>query len=104
MRLFGSLAVLDDVFFFFMPSMRAQNDLRLAADLALLAASAFLTGGFRLPPVDRLYEARPAALRPPLGFLPAARVQAGVLAVAFFLAAITCPCCFCGSGQKCAFP
>ncbi len=34
-----------------MPPMRAQNDLRRAADLGDLAACLAETGGFRVPPV-----------------------------------------------------
>jgi hypothetical protein len=52
--LFGFRAVLDEVNFFFMPDMRAQKDLRLAAEVSDLAACFLLTGAFRFPPVDRL--------------------------------------------------
>jgi hypothetical protein len=54
MRELGSLAVLAEVFFFFMPSMRAQNESRRAAAFGDAAACFFLTGGFKLPPVDLL--------------------------------------------------
>lgn len=68
-----------------MPSIRAQNDLLRAADLGDLLASAFFTGGFKFPPVALLYEARPLAFNPPLGFLPAFRCHAGDLAIYRFL-------------------
>ena len=68
------------------PPIRAQNDLRRAADLGDLAACLADTGGFRVPPVCALYDARPLAFNPPSGFLPSARVQAGVLALVDFLA------------------
>jgi hypothetical protein len=77
---FGSLAVLLEVLFAFIPHIRPQKDLRLAADLGDLAASAFLTGGFRFIPCA-LAEARPFALRPPFGFLPSALCHAGDLAI-----------------------
>ena len=68
------------------PPMRAQNDLRRAADLGDLEACLDETGGFRVPPVWALYDARPLAFKPPAGFLPSDRVQAAVLGAAFFLA------------------
>jgi hypothetical protein len=77
---FGSPAVLLEVFFAFIPHIRLQKDLRLAADLGDLEASAFLTGGFRFIPCA-LAEALPLALRPPLGFLPSALCHAGDLAI-----------------------
>jgi len=49
-----------------------------ARKLALLGLSPFFTGAFSLPP---LYDARPLAFKPPLGFLPALRCHAGVLAI-----------------------
>jgi hypothetical protein len=52
--LLGSPAVLEDVFLRFMPSIRAQKDFRLPADLVEREASSRLTGGFRFPPVARL--------------------------------------------------
>ena len=68
------------------PPIRAQNDLRRAADFGDLAACLADTGGLRVPPVCALYEARPLALRPPAGFLPSLRVHAAVLAI--FLASV----------------
>jgi hypothetical protein len=58
---FGSLAVLAEVNLDFMPHIRLQNDLRLAADLGDFLASAFFTGAFRFIPCA-LAEARPLAL------------------------------------------
>jgi len=66
-----------------MPPILAQNDLRLAADLGDFAACFADTGGFNVPPVSRLYDARPAALSPPEGFLPSLRCHAAVLAITF---------------------
>ena len=63
-----------------MPPIRAQNCLRRPAALGDLAACLADTGGFRVPPVCFLYEARPLALSPPLGFLPSLRCHAAVLA------------------------
>ena len=60
------------------PPIRAQKDLRRAADFGDLAACLAETGGLRVP---LEYEARPLALRPPLGFLPSLRVHASVLAI-----------------------
>jgi hypothetical protein len=77
---FGSLAVLLEVFFAFIPHIRPQNDLRRAADLGDFLASAFFTGGLRFIPCA-LAEARPLALRPPLGFLPSALCHAGDFAI-----------------------
>jgi hypothetical protein len=45
---------LDEVSFFFMPDIRAQKDLRLAAEVSDRAACFLLTGAFKFPPVDRL--------------------------------------------------
>jgi hypothetical protein len=81
---FGSLAVFAEVSLDFIPHIRPQKDLRRPADLGDLAASAFLTGGFRFIPCA-LAEARPLALRPPFGFLPSALCHAGDLAIYFFL-------------------
>ena len=61
-----------------MPPIRAQNDLRRAADFGDLAACFADTGGLRVPLV---YEARPLALSPPLGFFPSLRVHAAVFAI-----------------------
>ena len=60
------------------PPMRAQNDLRRAAALGDLAACFAETGGFSVPPVCALYDARPLAFNPPLGFLPSFLVHAAV--------------------------
>ncbi len=65
-----------------MPPIRAQNDLRRAAFLGDWAAALADTGGLRVPPVCALYDARPLAFRPPLGFLPSLRCHAAVLATA----------------------
>ena len=67
-----------------MPPIRAQNDLRRAADLGDLAACLDDTGGFKVPPVWALYEARPLAFSPPLGFLPSLRCHAAVLGITIF--------------------
>jgi hypothetical protein len=80
MRLLGSFAVLAEVNFFLAPFILAQNDLRLDASFSFLGLGA---GGFKLPPVDLLYEALPLAFNPPLGFLPSFLVQAAVLAITF---------------------
>ena len=61
MREFGSFAVFLLVSFFFMPLIRAQNELRRDPPSGC--------GLFKFPPVARLYAARPSALRPPAGFL-----------------------------------
>jgi hypothetical protein len=42
------------------------------------------TGGFNVPPVSRLYAARPLAFNPPLGFLPSLRCHAGDFAILYF--------------------
>ncbi len=63
--------------------MRAQKDLRRAADFGDLAACLAETGGFSVPPVWALYEARPLAFSPPLGFLPSFLVHAAVLGIIF---------------------
>jgi hypothetical protein len=65
------------------PPILAQNDLRLAADLGDFLAWAAETGGFKVPPVSRLYEARPLAFKPPSGFLPSLRCHAADLAIIF---------------------
>ena len=66
-----------------MPPILAQKDLRRAADLGDLAACFAETGGLSVPPVCALYEARPLALSPPLGFFPSLRCQAAVLAITY---------------------
>jgi len=73
----GSLAVLEDVSFDFMPLILAQK-------LFFLPASSFVfgfgAGGFRFIPCD-FADARPFAFRPPLGFFPSALCHAGDLAM-----------------------
>ena len=64
-----------------MPSMRAQKDLRRAADFLDLEASSRDTGGFSVPPVSFLYEARPFAFKPPSGFFPSLRCHAADFAI-----------------------
>jgi len=64
--------------------MRAQNDLRRFAALGDLAACLAETGGLSVPPVWALYEARPLAFSPPLGFLPSFLVHAAVLGIILF--------------------
>ena len=83
MRLFGLLAVFADVLRRFIPHIREQNDFLRAAFFGDFFAAAFFTGGFNVPPVARLYDARPLAFKPPLGFLPAFRCHAGDLAIYF---------------------
>jgi hypothetical protein len=75
MRELGSLAVLAEVSFFFMPVMRAQNDFLREPPTG---CGAFSPG---LPGLAALYAARPLAFRPPLGFLPSLRCHAGVFAI-----------------------
>jgi hypothetical protein len=53
-RELGSFAVLAEVLTFFIPVILAQNDFLRAADLGDFLASAFLTGGFNVPPVAAL--------------------------------------------------
>jgi len=65
------------------PPIRAQNDLRRAAAFGDLAACFAETGGRKVPPVWALYEARPLALSPPLGFLPSFLVHAAVFGTIF---------------------
>lgn len=72
MRESGSRAVSLLVSFFFMPSIRAQKLSRRAPP--------FGCGGFRFMPCA-LADARPLAFRPPFGFLPSLRCQAGVFAI-----------------------
>lgn len=66
-----------------MPPIRAQNDLRRAAAFGDLAACLALTGGLSVPPVWALYDARPLAFNPPLGFLPSFLVHAAVFGIIF---------------------
>jgi len=75
MRLLGSLAVLDEVSFFFIPSIRLQNDFLRAPP----SGCGGLSPGF--PGLAALYEALPLAFKPPFGFLPSLRCQAGDLAI-----------------------
>ena len=70
MRLFGSLAVLAEVSFFFMPLIRAQND--------FLRAPPSGCGGLRFMPCF-FAEARPLAFKPPLLLWPSDLCQDGVL-------------------------
>ena len=63
------------------PPILAQNDLRRAADFGDLAACFAETGGFSVPPVCALYDARPLAFNPPLGFLPSFLVHAAVFGI-----------------------
>jgi hypothetical protein len=60
--------------------MRAQNEERRPAALTLVEACSLETGGFKLWP-SRFAEARPLAFKPPSGFFPSLRVQAGLLAI-----------------------
>ena len=71
MRESGSLAVFEEVSFFFMPPILAQND--------FLREPPSGCGAFNVPPVSRLYEARPKAFKPPDGLLPSERCHAGVV-------------------------
>jgi hypothetical protein len=75
MREFGSLAVLAEVNFFFIPVIRAQNDFLREPPSG---CGAFKPG---LPGLAALYDARPFAFSPPFGFLPSLRCHAGVLAI-----------------------
>jgi len=80
-RLLGSLAASGNILA--CPADLAQNDLRLAASFLVFGfgAGAFNPG---FPGLARLYEARPLAFNPPLGFLPSERCQAGLLAMIRF--------------------
>jgi len=78
MRELGSRLVFADVSFSFMPSIRAQNDAFRPASALVFGLGA---GGFRVPPVSRLYDALPRAFNPPFGFCPALRCHAGVFAM-----------------------
>ena len=75
MRLFGSFAVFLLVNFFFIPFIRAQKESLRGPPSG---CGAFNPG---LPGFARLYEARPLAFKPPLGFLPSLRCHAGDLAI-----------------------
>ena len=72
MRESGSLAVLADVNFFFIPSILAQKESRREPPSGW--------GGFKFIPCF-LAEARPLAFKPPLGFLPSFLCHAGDLAI-----------------------
>jgi len=71
-RLSGSLAVLVEVNFFFIPSILAQKESRR------LPPSGW--GGFKFIP-SFFAEARPLAFKPPFGFLPSFLCHAGLLAM-----------------------
>ena len=74
-RLFGSLAVLAEVSFFFIPVILAQNEsLRDPPS----GCGAFKPG---FPGLAALYDALPFAFSPPLGFFPSFLVHAGDLAI-----------------------
>ena len=72
MRESGSLAVLAEVSFFFMPLILAQKESRREPPSGW--------GGFKFMPCA-LAEARPLAFKPPSGFLPSFLVHAGDLAI-----------------------
>jgi len=72
MRESGSLAVLAEVSFFFMPSILAQKESRREPPSGW--------GGFKFMPCF-FAEARPLAFKPPLGFLPSFLCHAGDLAI-----------------------
>jgi len=74
MRESGSLAVLALVFFFFMPSIRAQKE--------SLRGPPSGWGGFKFMPCF-FAEARPLAFRPPFGFFPSFLCHAGDLAISY---------------------
>ena len=57
--------------------MRARKDPRRGL-------SPLFTGRLRVPPVSFLYDALPRAFKPPRGFCPSLRCQAGVLATPNF--------------------
>ena len=63
------------------PPILAQKDLRRAAALGDFLACLADTGGLSVPPVSRLYAARPLAFNPPSGFLPSLRCHAGDFAM-----------------------
>jgi len=72
MREFGSLAVLADVNFFFIPSILAQKESRREPPSGW--------GAFKFIPCF-LADARPLAFKPPFGFLPSFLCHAGDLAI-----------------------
>ena len=72
MRESGSLAVLADVSFFFIPSILAQKESRREPPSGW--------GGFKFMPCF-FAEARPFAFKPPFGFLPSFLCHAGDLAI-----------------------
>jgi len=72
MRESGSLAVLVDVNFFFIPSILAQKESRREPPSGW--------GGFKFMPCF-FAEARPLAFKPPLGFLPSFLCHAGDFAM-----------------------
>ena len=72
MRESGSLAVLADVSFFFIPSILAQKESRREPPSGW--------GGFKFMPCF-FAEARPLAFKPPFGFLPSFLCHAGDLAI-----------------------
>ena len=72
MRESGSLAVLADVNFFFIPSILAQKE--------SLREPPSGWGGFKFMPCA-FAEALPLAFKPPFGFLPSFLVHAGDLAI-----------------------
>ena len=72
MRESGSLAVLAEVSFFFMPSILAQKESRREPPSGW--------GGFKFMPCF-FAEARPLAFKPPLGFFPSFLCHAGLLAI-----------------------
>ena len=72
----GSRAVFADVRRFFIPDIRAQNDLRRLAALepGFNLDGFVVTAVFSLEPGFSLrYDATPFAFRPPEGFLPSLR-------------------------------
>jgi len=71
-RLFGSLAVFDDVNLAFIPDILAQKDFFLDPPSGW--------GGFKFIP-SFAADARPLAFSPPFGFFPSLRCHAGVLAI-----------------------
>ena len=72
MRESGSLAVLADVNFFFIPSILAQKESRREPPSGW--------GGFKFMPCF-FAEARPLAFKPPFSDLPSLRCHAGDLAI-----------------------